>query len=374
MKKRVTIKNSQQMTDEINAPGIDIDTSDGEVDLFIITGYLLKNKKLITITVFTIMFITAVIFLMRPNIYCSRASILPSGKVDKFDDLKKLAGLGGSNGGDENSSALFPVIIRSNLIRDAVLNKSYTFTRDNKKITGTFRDIFDCDNPDLLRNQLLAMTGIHEEISSNVLYLTVESESPEFSQAILQNYLDELETFNLHKRHSRAKDNIKYLERELTLGEKKLLQAENSLETYQMANRDWDITTDPEVIKTLSRLQRDIEIKAKMYTFLLEQYEIAKLDVQKDVPIVRILDRPSLPAIKAAPKRMKAVLLSGVVALICVTFLVIAFESFKIRYQRGNRKSYDILRRNLKTAFPRSTKALNIMKKTEKEEVSVIEN
>jgi uncharacterized protein involved in exopolysaccharide biosynthesis len=374
MKKRVTIKNSQHLADEINAPVTDINASDGEVDLFVIAGYLLKNKKLITITVFAVMFITAMIFLMRPNIYCSRASILPSGKVDKLDELKKIAGLRGSIGGDENSSVLFPVIIRSNLIQDAVLNKSYTFTRDDEKITGAFRDIFDCDNPDLLRNQLLAMTTIHEDISGNVLYITVESESPEFSQSILQNYLDELETFNLHKRQSRAKDNIKYFEQELTLGNKKLLQAEDSLETYQMANRDWDVTTDPEVIKTLSRLQRDIKIKAKMYTFLLEHYEIAKLDVQKDIPIVRILDEPSLPTISAGPKRRNAVLLSGVIALICIIFLVIAFESLK-RYRQGSdRESFEILSRNLKTAFPRSTGVVSLMRGMGKKGVSLIEN
>ena len=140
-----------------------------------------------------------------------------------------------------------------------------------------------------------------------------------------------------------------------------------------MTNRDWDITTDPEVIKTLSRLQRDIEVKSRMYTFLIEQYEIAKLDVQKDVPIVRILDNPSLPTISSGPKPVSAVLLSGAVALVCMIFLVIAYESLKNRSQGPDRDTFKMLRNDLETAFPRSVRAVNRIRRTGKKEVSMIE-
>jgi len=373
MKRRLTVKNSSESF-ETDAEFPDLrDDSDSQIDLFAIAGYLLRHKRLIAIVVLLVMFIAAVKILSSSNTYISRASILPSGKTDKLDKLKELAGLGSSTTSDENSSTLFPVILRSNLISDAVLSKTYTFIQDGRATTGTFQDYTGCYNPDLLRLSLAEMTDVYEDVATGVVYLSVESDSPEFSQAILQNYLDELESYNLGKRHSRAKDNITYLERELAVGADKLKQAEDDLEAYQMTNRDWDITTDPEVIKTLSRLQRDIEVKSRMYTFLIEQYEIAKLDVQKDVPIVRILDNPSLPTISSGPKPVSAVLLSGAVALVCMIFLVIAYESLKNRSQGPDRDTFKMLRNDLETAFPRSVRAVNRIRRTGKKEVSMIE-
>ena len=373
MKKRLTVKNCSESLESDTESADFGDDSDTQIDLFAIAGYLLKHKRLIAIVVLVVMFMTALKILSLPNTFVSRASILPSGKTDKLDRLKELAGLGSSTTSDENSSTLFPVILRSHLILDAVLSKSYTYLKDGKPTTGTFQDYSGCFNPDLLRLSLAEMTDVYEDVATGVVYLSVESDSPEFSQAILKNYLDELEAYNLSKRHSRAKDNIAYLERELAFGADKLKQAEDDLEAYQMTNRDWDITTDPEVIKTLSRLQRDIEVKSRMYTFLIEQYEIAKLDVQKDVPIVRILDNPSLPTISSGPKPVSAVLLSGAVALVCMIFLVIAYESLKNRSQGPDRDTFKMLRNDLETAFPRSVRAVNRIRRTGKKEVSMIE-
>ncbi len=374
MKKRFTIKNSSQSFETDSEFTECQDNSDSQIDLFVIAGYLLKNKRLIAIVVLVVMFITAVKILSFPNTYTSRASILPSGKADKLDKLKELAGLGSSVSSDENFSALFPIILRSNLIQDTVLSKTYTFLIDGEPTNGTIQDYFGCYNPDLLRLKLAAMTNINEDNAIGVLYISVETDSPKFSQAILQNYLDELEAYNLNKRHSRAKDNIIYLKRELAIDADKLRRAEDDLESYQMANRNWDATTDPEVVKTLSRLQRDIDVKSKMYTFLMEQYEIAKLDVQKDVPIVRILDKPSLPTISSGPTPGDAVLLSGVIALICIIFLIIAYESLKKRSQGPDRKSFEALRNDLESAYPRSVRAVNLIRRTGKKEVSLIED
>ncbi len=374
MKKRFTVKNSPQSFETDPESAEYRDNSDSQIDLFVIAGNLLKHKRLIAIVVLVVMFIAAIKILSFPNTYVSRASILPSGKANKLDKLKELAGLSSSVNSDENSSSLFPVILRANLIQDTVLSKTYTFLKDGIPTTGTFQDYFGCYDPDLLRLNLAAITDIYEDIATGVIYLSVETDSPEFSQAVLQNYIDELEAYNLNKRYSRAKDNITYLERELTIGADKLSRAENDLEAYQMANRNWDATADPEVVKTLSRLRRDIEVKTRMYTFLTEQYEISKLDVQKDIPIVRILDKPSLPTISSRPKLGSAALLSGVISLVFMIFLIIAYESLKKRSQGPDRKSFETLRNDLENAFPRSVRTVNLIRRTGKKEVSLIEN
>jgi uncharacterized protein involved in exopolysaccharide biosynthesis len=373
MKKRFTVKSGSQFSGtgvesaELN------DNPGGQIDLFTVAGYLLKHKRLIAIAVLAAIVVSGLICVMQPETYVSRASILPSGKTDKLDKLKELAGLGGSVAGDENSSTLFPVILRSNLILDAVIDKSYSFRRDGQTTTGTLRDYFQNQNQDLLRRSLVSMTDINEDIGTGVIYVSVISNSPRFSQALLQNYLDELEAYNLEKRQSRAKENVVYLERELKTGAEKLAQAEDNLEAYQMANRDWDITTDPEVIMSILRFRRDVEAKSKMHAFLMQQYEAAKLDAQKDTPIVCLLDSPSLPTIKSGPHIISTVLVSGLVALICSIMIVVGYESLKKRTRGPDHESYELFRNDLREAFPGSIRVVNRLRKTGKNEVSMIE-
>jgi len=373
MKKRFTVKNNGLNSANDSESAEFSENPDSRIDLYTVAGYLLKHKRLIATAVLSVMLIASVLVITQPKTYISRASVLPSGKADKLDKLKELAGLGGSSGGDENSSTLFPVVLRSNLILDAVIEKPYNFKLDGEITTGTLRDYFGTENNDLLRAGLIGMTDINEDLGTGVIYISVISNSPRFSQTLLQNYLDELEAYNIDKRHSRAKENVAYLDKELATGAEKLAQAEDNLEAYQMANRDWDITADPEVIKTLARLQRDIEIKAKMYTFLLEQYEVAKLDAQKNTPIVCILDSPSLPTIKAGPKVISTILMSGFVALICLILGIVVYESLKKRARGPDCESYEQFRDDLVNAFPRSIEVINRLHRHDKKEISMTE-
>jgi len=327
-----------------------------EIDLFALAGLFMKRKKWIGITVGSIMIIATLVLLLLPNKYKSTAVILPSGTVDKMAKLKDLAGFGNLASTDENSSMLFPVILRSRLIHEAVLNREYSFTHNSKPMTLTLAEYFDLNNSDKLRKALAKITSVSMDKKTGVIDIAVETKYPEFSRAVLKQYLSELETFNLHKRRSHAKDKAKYLARQLQETEIELEQAEDSLEQFQLVNRDWASSSDPETVKLLSRLQRDIMLKSKTYLFLNQEYEIAKLDAQKDVPIVRILDPPSLPTIKSSPKRAVLLALCGVMALFIALFSVVVFEALKKRSVGADRESYLTLREDLERTFPRVTR------------------
>lgn len=329
---------------------------EAEIDLFALTGLFVKRKKWIAVTVGAVVLMVMVIMLLLPNKYKSTATILPSGAVDKMSGLKELAGFGSFPSTDENSSELFPVILRSHLIRDAVLNKEYSFTHQSKPMTLTLAKYFNQDNPDKLREALTRITSVSMDKKNGVISVTVETKYPKFSRDILNQYLGELETFNLHKRRSRAKDNAQYLARQLKEMQRELEQAEDSLEQFQLVNRDWAVSSDPAITKMLSRQQRDIEVKSKTYLFLRQEYEITKLDAQKDVPIVRILDRPSLPTKKSGPHRGLAIVVCGMASLFATLFFIVVFEALKKRSTGPDRESYQILTKDLQRTFPRVTR------------------
>jgi uncharacterized protein involved in exopolysaccharide biosynthesis len=330
---------------------------------------LLKRKRRIMWIVGLTLVVTAGILLLMPNQYKSTASILPSGERDQLADFKSLARFADLSVADENSSELFPEILRSRTVKEAVLKAKYPIESGEKYETVLLSDYLGTDDPDLLVRGLDAITDIGMDRKTGIISLAVETENAALSQAILKEYLQQLEDFNLYKRRSRAVENERYLSRELTAREQELLQAEDKLELFQSVNRDWAQTTNPDLLTQLGRLQRVVEMKAKASLLLTQQYELAKLEVQKDVPIVRVLDKPSRPTRKSGPYRGGILFITAIISLLVAVSVTLILESFRRRRAGEDRPAFESLRHDFTTAFPRATRLAAIRFKRKAETV-----
>ncbi|HWX54132.1 MAG TPA: Wzz/FepE/Etk N-terminal domain-containing protein [Verrucomicrobiae bacterium] len=70
-------------------------------------------------------------------------------------------------------------------------------------------------------------------------------------------------------------------------------------------------------------LYRQVRIQESAYEFFTQQYEVAKLQEIKELPIVRVLDLAVAPERKAGPSRILVVLLSVSIALLLAAFWII---------------------------------------------------
>ena len=288
---------------------------------------LLKRKKLISCIVGSIIILTVIMLLLTPNQYRSKASILPSGEQDSFSNLKSLAGLGNFVSQDENSSVLFPEILRSREITNTVLNAEFSF-EDDEGIVHNLKlsEYFNSTSSDLLHSALLGITDISADKKTGVINIGVTTEYPGLSQKILGKFLEELENFNLYKRASQAKENEKYLANQLGSLKIGLGNLEDEFVQFQKANRNWLITSDPEILKEVTRFKREIEIKSQGFIFLNQEYELAKLESLKDIPVIRMLDNPTLPDIKVSPDRTLILILVTMIAVVMTCLSVIAYD------------------------------------------------
>ena len=314
---------------------------------------ILKNLRMIVSITAAVMLITAVVVFLMPDEYTSTASILPSGKSDNLSALKQLAGLtGGAVDIGENSSALFPEILRSNQVRDAVAGAKYGFSFDGEQHNFSFEEQFGTDNREILRDAVASVTEISSDAQTGIIDIMVTTEYPQLSQKILQKMLEELERFNSEIRRSQAKESARYLERELNERDKELSAAEQRLAEFQKANQNWYATTDPEILTELSRLRRDIEINSQAYLLLREQYELAQLSVQKDIPVVSLLDSPTLPAMKSGPRRKLIIFVAGLLAFIASLGLVLIREAYRNWAKRSDVNSLSELKGEIVRTFP----------------------
>ncbi len=294
--------------------------SDIEINPVEFIRQLKKNSRLIAAIVIGVMLLTAGVMVLTPNRYRSHASILPSGSRDRLSGLMDIAGqfgVGGSASANENSSALYPSILRSNLVRAGVLKKQYMITSEGDDHAIQLPEYFTTDDPTELRSALSKITSVSEDKKLGIISLGVETTDPQLSQAVLSEYLTQLETYLRFKRCSQARENETYLTNQRALRSTELTQAEDSLQQFLKVNRNWTTSSDPQLQTELARLRREVELQAKTYLLLSQQLELTRLEVQKDVPIVRVLDEPSLPTRKSGPRRTFTTLLVG-----CLAFLV----------------------------------------------------
>lgn len=323
-----------------------------EFSLFVLASIILKRTKFIAYTMGIVIVFSIIVLFLLPNVYTSTASILPSSSPDKLGDLKSLAGIGSRRMDLENTSALFPPILKSLHIASALLSEEYSFHVDGTVMTLTLQEYFGVDDFDLLLLQLSNISLFSTDKKTDVIRLSVETKYPAFSQALIAKYLFELENYNLHKRRSSAKESEGYLAKQLGVIKEELAAAENERERFQSENSNWHISSNSKIIKTLSRLEREVEIKSSIYLFLTEEHERAKFDAQKDIPIIQILDSPSLPTRKSGPHRTLILLLVTVISAFMVVFMVIVYESVKKHAGEQEKELLDEIKNDLQVAFP----------------------
>lgn len=314
--------------------------------------------KIITYAVLGLIALTAVALFLTPNMYTSTASILPTGSTDRLQDLKSLAGLQASAIGNESSSELFPSVLKSQLIADAVLAESYQFHQRGELMTLTLQEYFGEDNIDRLYSALADISSFDTDKKTGVIYLSVETEYPGFSQMLLAKYILELEHYNIHNLRSKAKEGEDYLARQLSAIKDELSAAEDALELYQSEHSNWATTSNPVIGKDLLRLRREVEIKSSMYLFLTREYESTKFEAQKDVPIVQLLDKPSLPTLKSGPFRLTIMILAAIVSCMVVVFTMVVYEFVRQFATDKGAEPLQKIKKNLRQTFPFFTKYL----------------
>ncbi len=314
---------------------------------------LLANARLVVAVTFAVMVLAGTYIFLQPNKYTSTASILPSGKSDNFAALRQLAGLTGGNIDiGENSSALFPDILRSYPVRDAVADGDYTYSSGGEQIHFSFKEFFGTDKPEELRDAVDAITGISSDVQTGIITIQVTTEHRTLSQQILKKTLDELERYNNEIRRTQAKESARYLERELKTRQEELTASETRLAEFQKANQNWYSTTDPDILTELARLQRDIEINSQAYLLLREQYELARLGVQKDIPVVSLLDEPTLPTLKSGPNRRVFVFVWGLLTFLGTVIFVLLRQAYRDYSQRSGTHTLGDLGGEIARTFP----------------------
>ncbi|MFH1686480.1 MAG: GNVR domain-containing protein [bacterium] len=338
---------------------------------------IVSHLRPIALFTLAVTVVTASVMLLTPDQFTSRASILPSGQESGLSGILGLAGSFGAIGPDmvdDNSSVLYPSILRSDLVRDAVIENEYSLDVDNEHKVLSLADYFAQDDPGELRESLGRITAVQVDKKLGVITLNVTTARPELSQQVLQKHLTALEDYLVNKRKSQALQSADYLLHQQTACRLSLVDAEDSLQLYMAGNRNWATGDDPFLQTELARLRREVELKTQTYLLLAQQLEMARLDAQKDIPIVRILDQPSYPTQRSGPQRTMTTLFACLTALSLMVGYYLAVHVFKRGLHQGDLEAVQQLRDELRQGLRVPGRVLSMVKgarKDREERVSV---
>jgi uncharacterized protein involved in exopolysaccharide biosynthesis len=82
----------------------------------------------------------------------------------------------------------------------------------------------------------------------------------------------------------------------------------------------------PRLAVPYANLYREVQVQESVYELLTQQYELARIQEAKDVPVVSVIDAPGIPEKKSFPPRLLLALL--------FTFVSVAFASVVLLVQR----------------------------------------
>ena len=208
-------------------------------------------------------------------------------------------------------------LARAEGIRSVLVTAGYI----NREPWKQLLEVVDAANIDCAVQGLQELIEIDTDKRTGVVLLSATTEYPELSTAIVHAYLEELDNYNIHHRRSKAANNEKFISGRLAEVKHELQEAEDTLKSFREKNMNYLKSDDPGLQLHLSRLQRDVELKAGLYISLNQQHEIARLGAAKDIPIVQVLDVGAVPLVKSSPRRSIILLAAFFGSLICSVLL-----------------------------------------------------
>ena len=109
-----------------------------------------------------------------------------------------------------------------------------------------------------------------------------------------------------------------------------LTSSENRLKEFRERNRQ---VFAPQLLLEQERLLRDITINGTLYSELRKQYELAKIEEIKNIPVLNVMDQARPNAMKDKPKRSTIVLSTFFLSFFAAVGFILAKNIFGDKFK-----------------------------------------
>jgi tyrosine-protein kinase Etk/Wzc len=350
-----------------------MDKVENKTDFLDLLSVLLRWKRFIIINVLAVTLLAVGVSFVLPKWYKATASVLPPKEPDMFGTLgaasSVLKGLSGGRAlkglGQTQGAYNYFAILKSRTAMEAVVNR---FDLIN---------VYEIADKSLEKTvKALAANASFETAEDDNITIEVIDKDPQRAADIANYFVELLNDLSIKLGTQEARNNREFIEKRLEKSRDDLRQAESALQKYQeksgvivaidpsspgvsaiaelygmkakkeielavlrrmvssdntqlrqteveLAELERKLSTFPGVGMESLRLYRDLVIQQKIMEYLVPLYEQSKVDEQKDVPVLLMLDKAVPPERKVRPQRLLIVFLVGTLSL--SFFVLLAF-------------------------------------------------
>lgn len=240
-----------------------------EINLIEYWRATVRHKKMIGAIVGAITLFITLYSLYLPNIYESKAVILPlggqkGGVASAFAQMG-LGGLVGSLGGGSASTSQFMVILKSRTLAMRIIEKYGLLKVFHKNAWDEKNQKWKEDDPKKQPNiensvgHLLGMVSFDVDQEGPTIEVKVDSQDPQFAAEIANIYAKELGNYISENMFSSAKKNRIFIEQQLQRTRVEFLEAGKALTDFYVTNKVSNVIPTVDVDISIPREKDKIE-------------------------------------------------------------------------------------------------------------------
>jgi uncharacterized protein involved in exopolysaccharide biosynthesis len=169
-----------------------------------------------------------------------------------------------------------------------------------------------------LRNDVISFRK--DQLTSFMTLKVTVPRYPTIAADLCNFLLERLEKFNQRFHQQQSREKRAFLAERLDDITVELRQAESRLSSFLEQNRSY--SSSPQLASEHDQLAREVQAYSQTWLELRSQYELARIEENKDLSSLSILDRAKPPVFRSRPRRlpmiMAGAIIGGVVALAVV--------------------------------------------------------
>jgi uncharacterized protein involved in exopolysaccharide biosynthesis len=322
---------------------------DGQVALLAVATTLLRHRRRVLRWMFTGAAVAALLVFSRPQLYVASASFIPQGTDVSRSGLASLAGQFGVSlaaGTPSSSPDFYATLLKSRvLLRRVVLDTFVVQERGGERVS--FLDLFKVQRKVPTRREeqgvrlLTGMVKTSVVRTTGIVGFSVATKWPSVSLAIASELVNGVNDFNQRTRQGQAAAERKFVEGRLAVAGADLRDAEDRLERFLKANRQY--ASSPELTFQLERLQRDVTLRQQVYTTLTQSFEEARIREVRDTPVITVIESPSVPTLPEPRGRLVSTLFGFLLGGLIGSVVVITSATMARRTREGDKNAHEFV-------------------------------
>ena len=292
----------------------------------------LRRWRFVTAMVVAAAVVALLLTLVVTPVYQATVTVLPRGDSARFGLLGSLFDVSGlSAAGSAGNEVLYAKILVSDDVLVDIIERTWTYRGSATPVTlyevlGIDRHSGEDGVRDRARAELMerlrdGMIGMTRDKTTGFMTVRVRvPRDPALAAELANALVDRLDEYNIGTSTSRAGRQLRFLEARLLDVRRELTAAEDSLVDFVERNRAY--RDAPILNQRYQRLQREAEATNAVWIELRRQVELTRLEEQRQLTTLDILDRAVAPVKPVTPDLLLNLIVAGCLGFVAAVIVV----------------------------------------------------